>query len=72
MQLRVWGHKRVVFTMEDMKAGASSLHLACAQGAVLCLGKQVSHPETGLSSQDGLDSHVSVHFQFGRKSDGSF
>ena len=34
-------------------------------------GRQVSHTEPGLSSQDGLDSHISGHFQFGHKSDGS-
>ena len=50
-------------------AAQASAKESCAS---LCLGKQVSHTETGLSSQDGLDSRISGHFQFGHKSDGSF
>ena len=50
------------------KLGTGRLRAALRQAR----GRQVSHTETGLSSQDGLDSHISGHFQFGHKSDGSF
>ncbi len=49
----------LVLRAPSCPAAQASAKESCAS---LCLGKQVSHTETALSSQDGFDSQISGIF----------